>query len=290
MRPTISLVLGGGGSRGFAHIGVLEVIRRETIPIDFLVGTSMGGIIAVLYAMGHAPEQIGEDLRAAMSTSGFNMGSLRANSRKQRLEDQLTELVGERSFGDLQIPVSVTAVDMISGEQLPPPPLTFGGEIKEDALNSKPWWPPRVVPPKQAPNILLIMTDDSGFGVPSTFGGGIPTPTITEAVFARALASLKDQRVAAAGVLSGPAAHPVTTDRNALIEAVRQALLGATLVTYAQGLAVIEVTGRVRGWTIDLGTVAAIWRAGCVIRARLLDEVMRAYENPEKPINLDSNA
>ena len=50
--------------------------------------------------------------------------------------------------------------------------------IKDDALQSKAWWAPRIVPPKQAPNILLIMTDDSGFGVPSTFGGVIPTPTM----------------------------------------------------------------------------------------------------------------
>ena len=50
--------------------------------------------------------------------------------------------------------------------------------IKDNAIQSKPWWPPRVVPPKDAPNILLIMTDDAGFGVPSTFGGVIPTPTM----------------------------------------------------------------------------------------------------------------
>ena len=50
--------------------------------------------------------------------------------------------------------------------------------IKDDALQSKPWWAPRVVPPKGAPNILLIITDDAGFGVPSTFGGVIPTPTM----------------------------------------------------------------------------------------------------------------
>ncbi len=50
--------------------------------------------------------------------------------------------------------------------------------IKDDALQSKPWWAPRVVPPKGAPNVLLIITDDAGFGVPSTFGGVIPTPTM----------------------------------------------------------------------------------------------------------------
>jgi arylsulfatase len=75
-------------------------------------------------------------------------------------------------------PGSPGATTTISGKQLPPPDPEFGGVIKVDALQSKPWWAPRVVPPKKAPNILLIMTDDSGFGVPSTFGGVIPTPTM----------------------------------------------------------------------------------------------------------------
>jgi arylsulfatase len=64
---------------------------------------------------------------------------------------------------------------VIEGNQLPPEPLPFGGTIEDGALQSTPWWAPRVAPPEQAPNILLIITDDSGFGVPSTFGGVIPT-------------------------------------------------------------------------------------------------------------------
>src|SRR5215470_19637430 len=66
---------------------------------------------------------------------------------------------------------SPNATTTIDGKQLPPPPAKFGGVIKEDAKDSKPWWPPRVVPPKGAPNVLLIMTDDQGYGVTSTFGG-----------------------------------------------------------------------------------------------------------------------
>src|SRR5437016_1201435 len=68
------------------------------------------------------------------------------------------------------------ATTTINGKQIPPPPPKFGGVIKETAKDSTPWWPPRVVPPKGAPNVLLIMTDDQGYGVPSTFGGVIPTP------------------------------------------------------------------------------------------------------------------
>src|SRR6185295_2966343 len=73
---------------------------------------------------------------------------------------------------------SPSATTTISGKQLPPPDPKFGGVIEEKATESKPWWPPRVVPPKGAPNVLLIMTDDCGFGAPSTFGGVIPTPAL----------------------------------------------------------------------------------------------------------------
>ncbi|SPF33792.1 exported hypothetical protein [Syntrophobacter sp. SbD1] len=76
------------------------------------------------------------------------------------------------------VPGSPSATIMIDGKQLPPPPLKFGGVISEDAKDSKPYWPPTVVPPKGAPNILLIMTDDQGYGVSSTFGGVIPTPAL----------------------------------------------------------------------------------------------------------------
>lgn len=75
-------------------------------------------------------------------------------------------------------PGSPNATTTIDGKQLPPPRPKFGGVINETAPDSKPWWPPRVVPPKDAPNVLLIMTDDSGYGVPSTFGGVIPTPSL----------------------------------------------------------------------------------------------------------------
>ena len=73
---------------------------------------------------------------------------------------------------------SPAATITIPGNQIPPPDLKFGGVIKEKASESTPWWAPRVVPPKGAPNVLLIMTDDQGFGAPSTFGGVIPTPSM----------------------------------------------------------------------------------------------------------------
>ena len=76
------------------------------------------------------------------------------------------------------VPGSPNATVTLDGKQLPPPPMPFGGVIKESAKDSTPWWPSRVVPPKGAPNILLIMTDDQGYGVSGTFGGVIPTPAM----------------------------------------------------------------------------------------------------------------
>jgi len=77
------------------------------------------------------------------------------------------------------VPGSPSATTTIDGRQLPPmPDEKFGGKIERNVLQSKPYWPPRVVPPKGAPNVLLIMTDDSGYGVPSTLGGVIPTPAL----------------------------------------------------------------------------------------------------------------
>ena len=75
-------------------------------------------------------------------------------------------------------PGTPSATMTLDGKQLPPEPPKFGGVIKEDAKDSKPYWPPSVVPPKGAPNVLLIMTDDQGYGVSGTFGGVIPTPNM----------------------------------------------------------------------------------------------------------------
>jgi len=75
-------------------------------------------------------------------------------------------------------PGSPSATIAIDGAQLPSPPQKFAGKIERTTTGSKPYWPANIQPPKGAPNVLLIMTDDSGFGVPSTFGGVIPTPSL----------------------------------------------------------------------------------------------------------------
>ena len=83
--------------------------------------------------------------------------------------------LAQQVTGELGAP---NATNTIDGKQLPAPDPKFGGVIKEKASESTPWWPPRIVPSKGAPNVLLIMTDDEGFGAPSTFGGVIETPAL----------------------------------------------------------------------------------------------------------------
>jgi arylsulfatase len=80
------------------------------------------------------------------------------------------ERKGPPKLGDPQF------TEVLHSKVLPPLPMKFGGEIKDTYAESKPWWPPTIVPPKSAPNILLIMLDDAGYGSASTFGGTIPTP------------------------------------------------------------------------------------------------------------------
>jgi arylsulfatase A-like enzyme len=111
------------------------------------------------------------------------------NARRQKTFATLTVLallIATGLFGSTPVsaqqitgvPGSPNATVTLDGKQLPPPPMPFGGVIKESAKDSTPWWPSRVVPPKGAPNILLIMTDDQGYGVSGTFGGVIPTPAM----------------------------------------------------------------------------------------------------------------
>jgi arylsulfatase A-like enzyme len=83
--------------------------------------------------------------------------------------------LAQQHYGE---PGSPTASEFPDSKILPVPAPKFGGVIKPNAAESKAWWPPRIVAPKGAPNILLIMTDDVGFGAPSTFGGVIPTPAL----------------------------------------------------------------------------------------------------------------
>lgn len=117
MRPKIALVLGGGGSRGVAHIGVLQVLERESIPIDVIIGTSMGAIIGGLYAAGHPPDEIAARLDELQGTNIFS-NPFNAASRQRRTSEMLRALFGGIQFSQLKIPLTVTAVDLIQGHEV----------------------------------------------------------------------------------------------------------------------------------------------------------------------------
>ena len=106
---------------------------------------------------------------------------------------------------------------------------------------------------------------------------GVPLPLITESVFARVLSSLKDQRVAASEQLTGPSDTIDIGDKAAFVEAVRRALYMSKIISYAQGFAQMRAAAEEYDWPLDYGRIAAIFREGCIIRARFLQKITDAY-------------
>jgi 6-phosphogluconate dehydrogenase len=109
---------------------------------------------------------------------------------------------------------------------------------------------------------------------------GIPVTLIGEAVFGRCLSALKEERVAASKVLTGPSAH-VAGDKREFIEDVRRALYCSKLISYAQGYMLLRDAAKAQGWTLNMGGIAMMWRGGCIIRSRFLGKITEAYaQNP----------
>jgi 6-phosphogluconate dehydrogenase len=113
---------------------------------------------------------------------------------------------------------------------------------------------------------------------------GVPLTGITEAVFARTLSALKDQRESAAGRLAGPSAS--ASDADSLAADLEHALYASKIVSYAQGFAQMAAAADDEGWDIHLGSMATIWRGGCIIRARFLDRIREAYDEEPELANL----
>lgn len=108
---------------------------------------------------------------------------------------------------------------------------------------------------------------------------GVPLTLISEAVFARYLSALKDERVAASGVLHGPAAQPQTDGlADGLAADLEQALYAAKIASYAQGFMLLRSAAAEFDWHLDYRAVARIWRGGCIIRSRFLNDIAAAYE------------
>jgi 6-phosphogluconate dehydrogenase len=113
---------------------------------------------------------------------------------------------------------------------------------------------------------------------------GVPLTGITEAVFARTLSALKDERVYAADRLVGPT--PSGAGDESLAQDLEHALYASKIVSYAQGFAQMAAAADAEGWKIDLGAMATIWRGGCIIRARFLDRIREAYDDEPSLSNL----
>ncbi len=157
--------------------------KLKTTVAAFLALSAVGGIIAG----SSQPTKSDDDAKSSSSPiaagkSAHPAGTVPTPSAKEVTKGDGVPPVAEPSAtAQIQttgVPGSASTTTTISGKQLPPPDPKFGGVIKEKASESKAWWAPRVVPPKGAPNVLLIMTDDVGFGAPGTFGGVVPTPAM----------------------------------------------------------------------------------------------------------------
>ena len=147
-----------GGNHAFQE----EV--KETVVLKSIFATRRGRGLAVA------------TLVSAMWLSLLPTGSAQSLRRVRRVPAASgTAAASPQVYGE---PGSPTATEFINSKTLPAPSPQFGGKIERNATQSKPWWAPRVTPPKGAPNVLLIMTDDVGFGAPSTFGGVVPTPAL----------------------------------------------------------------------------------------------------------------
>jgi arylsulfatase len=172
--------------------------RESVIPFELLVPAD-----AVVEIGGHRTSETGAERRydtPPLRAGGEYTYTIKATWRGKEVTRELTLRHGEANVLDLRpdfqasapartpvaarpvprtaAPGSPAATRTLDGHYLPNPSPEFKGTINLNAVDSKPYWPATIVPPKGAPNVLLIMTDDVGFGAPSTFGGVIPTPNL----------------------------------------------------------------------------------------------------------------
>ena len=148
----------------------------------------------------------------------------------------------------------------------------------------------RVDPDTGAPLVDVILDEAASKGTgkwtsQNALDIGAPIPTINAAVESRILSSLKSQRVAASKVLKGPDPK-FTGHRQQLIDAARKALYASKVTSYAQGLGLLAAASAEYKFDLKLGEIAKIWRAGCIIRASLLSDIMAAYQRNPQLVNL----
>ena len=114
---------------------------------------------------------------------------------------------------------------------------------------------------------------------------GVPAPTVAEAVFARCISAIKEERVAASKILKGPD-KKYRGSRKALLAAIHDALYCSKICSYAQGFQLMRTAQQEYGWTLNFGEIAQIWRGGCIIRAAFLQKITEAYARKPDLANL----
>src|SRR5262249_18301170 len=115
---------------------------------------------------------------------------------------------------------------------------------------------------------------------------GIPITLIAEAVYSRCVSALKEDRVAASKVLTGPNGKISVSDRKAFINAVRDALYASKIISYAQGYMLMRAAAKQYGWNLNYGGIALMWRGGCIIRSRFLGKIKDAFSTNANLSNL----
>ena len=136
---------------------------------------------------------------------------------------------------------------------------------------------------KPVVDIILDAAGQKGTGKwtsQSALDLGAPAPTVAEAVFARCLSAVKEERVAASRILTGDAPK-FTGDKKEFIEKVRQALYASKICSYAQGFQLMRLAAKEYNWNLNYGEIALLWRGGCIIRAQFLERIKEAFDkNP----------
>lgn len=148
--------------------------------------------------------------------------------------------------------------------------------------------------PETGQEIVDLIVDKAGqkgtgrWTVMSSVEQAIPFSTIAGSVEARILSSMRDQRQVASGILEGPGnwGFDLQMSKEDLVKKVRNALYASKIVSYAQGLDLIAKVGAEKGWNLQLGEIAKIWRGGCIIRAQFLNRITEAYQSETPPSNL----
>jgi 6-phosphogluconate dehydrogenase len=136
-------------------------------------------------------------------------------------------------------------------------------------------------------DLILDTAGQKGTGkwtVEAALDLGVPLPLIGEAVFARCVSALREERVAAAQVLSGPSPDSPGTPEST--GQLREALLAAKIISYAQGFSLLNSAAAEYGWPLDYGRIAGLWRGGCIIRSVFLDRIKEAYDRNPKLDNI----